>query len=91
MIRLASIALVGMTLTLGGCLQGVGDRCQVTGDCQDNLVCVIPPGGTAVSGGLCQKQATTDGGGGQDLQVAPDLQTAGDMTAVAHDDLATVD
>lgn len=85
MIRLAS--LVALTLTMGGCLQGVGDRCQVTGDCKNNLVCVLPAGATAVTGGTCQKQATADGGPiiANDLQEGPVDQAAG------QPDLAVID
>jgi hypothetical protein len=62
MIRLGSLALLGLIALSGlsGCRQGVGDRCQVTGDCQSNLICVIPAGETAVTGGTCQPQGTSD-------------------------------
>lgn len=62
MIRLGSLALVGLIAIVGlsGCRQGVGDRCQVTGDCQSDLICVLPAGATAVTGGTCQSQDTSD-------------------------------
>lgn len=41
-------------LLMAGCKQGVGDRCNVDADCDDGLICVRPPGGTAQSGGVCQ-------------------------------------
>jgi hypothetical protein len=60
MIRLGPLAFLIAMSALAGCRQGVGDRCQVTGDCQSDLICVLPAGATAVTGGTCQPQDTTD-------------------------------
>jgi hypothetical protein len=52
-------------LMLGGCKQGIGDRCQVMSDCDDGLICVLPAGGTPQAGGTCQAP------GGGDMAVPP--------------------
>jgi hypothetical protein len=46
--------LLASLLSFAGCKQGEGDRCQVQADCDDNLICVLPAGGTPQSGGTCQ-------------------------------------
>jgi hypothetical protein len=56
-------------LSLAGCKQGAGDRCQVQADCDDNLICVLPAGGTPQSGGTCQAPGSTT----VDLSVNGDL------------------
>jgi hypothetical protein len=47
-------------LSLSGCKQGVGDRCQVNSDCQDGLTCVLPPNGSPQTGGTCQPPGGID-------------------------------
>lgn len=53
----------GLVLTLclvafGGCKQGVGERCEITSDCEDGLVCstskheCTPTGGIDPDGGF---------------------------------------
>jgi hypothetical protein len=73
-------ALSLAVLTSSGCKQGAGDRCNVNSDCDDNLICVRPPGGTAQSGGICQSPG---GVATVDLSVgdaeAPDLSPTGDL------------
>ena len=46
-------------LSLAGCKQGEGDRCQVQADCDDAFICVLPAGGTPQSGGTCQRPGST--------------------------------
>ncbi len=67
------VACAGL-ITVSGCKQGIGDRCQVESDCDDGLDCILPPGGAIQSGGICQPpndDAGTDGGiqdsGSEDL------------------------
>ncbi len=81
MIRIARsfalLALVGgAALSLAACKQGLNDRCQVTSDCEDDLICVLPVGGTPQSGGVC---LTT---GGQDMTNAQDFAATTDLTTV---------
>lgn len=45
--------------SLSACQQGEGDRCEVTSDCDDGLVCCIPAGtqeGTCQHEENCQNQ-----------------------------------
>jgi hypothetical protein len=46
--------MFALLVTAAGCKQEVGDRCNVDSDCDTNLICVRPPGGTPQSGGVCQ-------------------------------------
>jgi hypothetical protein len=81
LLRLTAVfALLAPLCLVAGCKQGVGDRCQVQSDCQDNLLCVLPAGGTPQAGGTCQQPGgaadmtatTTDmPGAAQDLTNAP--------------------
>jgi len=78
---LAVIACGALVLALlSGCKQKQGDRCQMTSDCEDNLVCCVS-GSQVVTGGLCYPQEkcgaiTVDGGtkdiGQKDIQKIPD-------------------
>jgi hypothetical protein len=53
---LAIVACGALALTLlGGCKQKQGDRCQMTSDCEDTLVCCVNSG-QVVLGGLCYPQ-----------------------------------
>jgi hypothetical protein len=68
------VIVAAALFTLVGCKQGVGDRCQVKSDCEDNLDCILPAGGNTQTGGTCQMvtgpstdMAAPDAGGGQDL------------------------
>jgi predicted small secreted protein len=73
--------LLGLVVVLGlasltACRQGQGERCQVTSDCEDGLLCVLPQGGTPQAGGTCQPS-----GGGEDAAVTdPDLSTTPDLS-----------
>jgi hypothetical protein len=70
--------IVGAALiTLVGCKQGAGDRCQVQSDCDDGLLCVLPNGGDRQTGGTCQPM------GGFDGSLAFDLATP--STDMAHE------
>ena len=57
--RLLIVLLAG--LALSGCKQGEGDRCQVQSDCDDGLLCILPPEGTPQSGGVCQRPGAIGG------------------------------
>jgi hypothetical protein len=77
MIRFALVSSLVLSLgALAGCKQGVGDRCQVNSDCEDDLICVLPVGGTPQSGGVCE---TT---GGLDMFSGADFSAPIDMTTV---------
>ena len=78
LIRLsAGIALTASLLLLPGCKQGVNERCQVQSDCDDGLICVLPPSATPQSGGTCQMPSS---GTPADLGI--------DMAAPAGSDLS---
>jgi hypothetical protein len=55
-----AVVLVAAPLSLAGCKQQDGDRCQTDSDCDSNH-CVLPAGGTAQSGGTCQSTAVDSG------------------------------
>jgi hypothetical protein len=77
MIRFAFVAsFVGLIALVGlaGCKQGVGDRCQVNSDCEDDLICVLPVGGTPQSGGRCEST------GGVDMTAANDFAAPADLS-----------
>ena len=67
MIRFALVASFALTLGLAGCKQGVGDRCQVNSDCDSDLICVLPVGGTPQSGGVCETTGENDMASGLDF------------------------
>jgi hypothetical protein len=74
-LRFAAVfALVAPLWLASGCKQGVGERCQTNDDCNDNLTCVLPAGGSFQAGGTCK---ATDESGGTDLSVntTPDAAT----------------
>jgi hypothetical protein len=53
--RLAALLVLSAPLFFAaGCQQGVGERCQVQDDCQSDLLCVFPAGGTPQAGGFCE-------------------------------------
>ena len=58
---------------LSGCKQGVGDRCQVNSDCEDDLICVLPVGGTPQSGGVCETTGGLDMFSGADFSAPIDM------------------
>ena len=85
LLRLTAVfALLAPLCLVAGCKQGVGDRCQVQSDCQDNLLCVLPAGGTPQAGGTCQQP-----GGASDMSVTnTDMPGAvQDMTGLPPNDL----
>jgi len=69
--------LILLGLLLGGCKQGLGDRCQVAADCSDNLVC-------NQATNTCQETK----GGGIDATV-PDGSARSDAGVDAPGDAAT--
>jgi len=84
MLRPLCIALLfAIPAALTGCKQGDGERCQVLADCQDGLVCVLPPGGSPQTGGICRSNEAADM-----ATDAPDLSTNPDLAGV---DLSTHD
>jgi hypothetical protein len=44
---------VFLSLFVVGCKQGLGERCNVTSDCDDGLTCFLPNGGNPQTGGTC--------------------------------------
>ena len=58
-----------------GCLQGLGQRCQLQSDCSSGLICVIPAGGSLAEGGTCQQP-------NQGIDAGVDMSVAVDMSAV---------
>ena len=82
----AFVALLAPLVLVAGCKQGVGDRCQVTSDCQDGLVCVLQAGQTPQVGGTCSNPNTLVG----DMAVPPDLTGTppADLTGQTPPDLA---
>ena len=87
--RLTIVLLLTSPLCLIGCKQGVGDRCQVQSDCEDQLLCVIPAGGSPQSGGTCQPNSAGDLGV-SDSGTTPDLSSR-DLTVTPPVDGSTVD
>ena len=87
MIRSGLVALlVTSALSLTACRQGPGDRCQLNSDCQDNLLCALPVGGTPQSGGTCQANGLLDMTSTADFLSAPDLLPATpDLSATSTD------
>ena len=73
MIRPMSLALILSAASLLGCGQGVGDRCQQNSDCQDELICAIPPDKTPQIGGVCQSTIGVDLATGYDFAAPADL------------------
>jgi hypothetical protein len=68
------------SLLLSACKQDVGDRCQVTSDCRDGLICVLG-NNSSLTGGTCQST-----GGGVSVDAAtvdsgtPDLSVTDSAT-----------
>jgi hypothetical protein len=53
--RVAALLVLSAPLFfVAGCQQSAGERCQVQDDCQDNLLCVFPAGGSPQAGGFCE-------------------------------------
>ncbi len=71
-------------LSLSACKQTLGDPCQVSSDCGDGLVCVLPVGGTPQVGGTCQPPEGLDMG--IDQGVSTDAASTNDL---ATDDAST--
>ncbi len=81
MIRIARslvfLTLVGgAALSLSACKQGLNNRCQVNSDCESDLICVLPVGGTPQSGGVCLTTSGQDMASGQDFSATGDLSGA---------------
>ena len=73
----AALFLVVLTVAVPGCKQGLGDPCQVSSDCEDGDVCILPVGGTPQVGGVCAANSGPDLGA--DLSVSFDL--SGDLSS----------
>ena len=71
-------------LSLSACKQSLNDPCQVSSDCDDGLVCVLPVGGTPQVGGTCQPAEGIDMG--SDQGVSTDAASTNDL---ASDDAST--
>src|SRR5438105_648039 len=71
--------LLLLVLSLAGCKQGLGDRCQIDADCSSDLICVLPQTGSISEGGTCQPPGTG----------ALDLGSTNDLSAVSTGDLST--
>lgn len=54
--RLLLVAL--LALPAAGCKQKQGDRCQLTSDCDDGLICLIKSTDNLATGGTCQPPGT---------------------------------
>ncbi|HEX6839553.1 MAG TPA: hypothetical protein VF334_23410 [Polyangia bacterium] len=84
LLRLTAVfALLAPLCLASGCKQGLGERCQVQSDCDDGLLCILPAGGLAQSGGTCQMQ-----GGTADMATPAGADLAGtvvDMTGQPTD------
>jgi hypothetical protein len=77
MIRFALLSSLVLALSaLSGCKQGVGDRCQVNSDCEDDLICVLPVGGTPQSGGVCETTGGLDMFSGADFAAPIDMASS---------------
>ncbi len=74
------LLLLGLAVA-AGCKDGLGDRCQVSSDCDDGLVCVLPVGGTPQSGGVCETAEGPDMMAGE-LGPLADLATPPDQSPV---------
>ena len=75
---LAASALLAAPLTLPGCRQSEGDRCQITSDCQDPLYCELN-GKDPSLGGVCKSRTTTDAA----VSAVQDLSGTTDLTSVS--------
>jgi hypothetical protein len=86
LVRLAAfVALLAPLCLAAGCLQGVGERCQVQSDCDDGLLCVLSAGATPQAGGTCQMPGT-----GADLSTTAPADLVGvivDMAGQPPNDL----
>ena len=76
---------LAVPLALAGCKQQAGDRCQTNDDCDSNLTCILPPGGSSLTGGTCQPANADAGvedlaGPAQDLTATVDLTGAPDLS-----------
>jgi hypothetical protein len=73
--RLVAVLLIAAApLVVVGCKQGLGDRCQVNSDCDDNLLCILPANGTPQSGGTCQAPGGGDSGVPLDFATTQDAR-----------------
>ncbi len=78
----AAVAALLLALTLTGCKQSEGDRCQMDSDCAEGLICCTLTG--ASTEGTCQLKArcnATDGGADQTTYDAMTDLGAGDAAA----------
>ncbi len=103
-VRLASLMkMVGLlallTLSMSGCKQGQGDRCQLRTDCASGLVCVLPANGTCVGGGVCEPPVMTitrcvtsaDCTAGYTCQASTDCTEAGALVCTPNADMTVPD
>jgi hypothetical protein len=71
-----TLALCGLLFT--GCKQALNERCQITSDCEDGLVCELQ-GNSPAMGGVCRSTSAPPA----DLSVVqqPDLFRPADMAS----------
>ncbi len=81
-VTLSLVLVLGVAAGAAGCKSGVGERCQVTADCQDGLVCVK---GTDT----CAESVTGDIDGGIDAALDASAIDAPATDAPAIDAPAT--
>jgi hypothetical protein len=68
--RVAAVLVLSAPLFFAaGCQQSAGERCQVQDDCQSDLLCVFPAGGTPQAGGFCEPPNSLLGDIGVDMTV----------------------
>ena len=67
---LLASSLVALALSAVGCKQGDGERCQVSSDCNEGLVCVRPSNATISEGGSCTRQSSIDGSANPPIDAA---------------------
>jgi hypothetical protein len=78
---LLGAALLSSVLSLGGCKQNEGERCQIDDDCSTGLICVLI-GSTRDVGGYCKSTTPT----AIDLATTPvDMATSVDLTTTPPD------
>ena len=85
-ITLLGSALLAGLLSLGGCKQNVGERCQIDDDCGTDLYCLLT-GPTRDVGGYCQSTTPAP----VTPVPMPDLTTPADLATTPPDMVSTTD
>jgi hypothetical protein len=91
-------SLLAGFLSLAGCKQGLGDRCQLRSDCAAGLACLLPVGGNCIVGGSCQPEnqqdrlcgSSSDCAAGLSCLVSSSCTDNGARVCMAAPDLAAV-